>query len=75
MKGDFMPKAEADNTTIASDDDPETRDLVAQLLDLIDSFEPIPSPLSAQFRADLLLQKWQSARHLPPALRLIEDWG
>jgi hypothetical protein len=55
--------------------DDDCRDLVAQLIDLIDSFEPAVSPLSSQARADRMLQEWWANRHLPPALRLSEIGG
>jgi hypothetical protein len=65
--------ARASIVPITTDDD--CRGLVAQLLDLIDSFEPVVSPLSSQDRADRMLHEWWANRHLPPALRLSEIGG
>ena len=65
-----MAKAATSLSITASKDDPDIRDLIAQLLDLIDSFDTVVPPLSPQARADALLAEWDRNRHLPPALRL-----
>jgi hypothetical protein len=60
---------------------PNCRQLVQDLIDFLDLFEPeetalpldLSSRLSSQTEADMLLAQWQANRVLPPHLRLDED--
>jgi hypothetical protein len=70
-----MAKAATIINITTSESDQDVRDLIAQLLDLIDSFDPVVPALSSQQRADVLLGEWARNRHLPPALRLSEIGG
>ena len=70
-----MAKAATSISITASENDSDIRDLIAQLLDLIDSFDPVVSHLSPQQRADILLTEWNQNRHLPPAIRISEIGG